>query len=221
MQTIEKIINPWTIVSVLLFPTAANVFATWMPASVSRVVGLVTLAALASVGVSYLVLRFFNKVVPLRFANSVYVLDKERNLAVIYHPFHERRMQPGSRLGYHEGPHQAIDRVLKVELGLEANYFNFWPPFEGAQYGRTEIVQPPYQVQVERRKQRLGIGAHYDFVYVGTVNGVKPPLESPLNPQWKSLNELKNLHDMGDPAAPFANIIPTFEKICNAMRSVS
>jgi hypothetical protein len=130
-------------------------------------------------------------------------------------------MQPGSRLGYHEGPDQAVPRVVREELGLELHSFTFWPPFEGAEYGLTEIVQPPYQVQVERRKQRLGVGAHYDFVYVGTINGVKPPLKSQLNPQWKSLEELRNLHNAGDPEAPFANIIPTFEKISKAMSPIS
>jgi ADP-ribose pyrophosphatase YjhB (NUDIX family) len=217
MQTIVKVINPWTIISVLLFPAAANVFATWLPASVSRLVGLVTLTVLASVGVSYLILLFYNKIVPLRFANLVYVLDEDRNLAVIYHPFHKKWMPPGSRLGYHEAPHQAVPRVLKEELDLEANYFKFWPNFEAAQYGPTEIVQPPYQVQVEKRKQRVGVRAHYDFVYVGTVNGVKPPLESQLNPQWRSLEDLKELRRIGAEGEPFADIIPTFEKIRNAM----
>jgi hypothetical protein len=217
MQTIEKIINPWTIISVLLFPTAANVFATWMPASVSSWVGIVTLTVLASVGVSYLILPVYNKIVPLRFANLVYVLDAERNLAVIRHPHYKRWMPAGSRLAYHEAPHQAVPRVLRDELGLEANNFKRWPEFETAQYGLTEIIEPPYQVQMERRKHRLGVGAHYDFIYVGTVNGVKPRLQSPLNPQWRSLEELKELRRTGDEEEPFADIIPTFEKIREAM----
>jgi hypothetical protein len=221
METGTKIINPWTIITVIGFSAAANVFATLVPASVNILVGLVTLAALASVGVSYLILRFYNKIIPLRFANLIYVLDDERNLAVISHPFHKRWMPPGSRLGFHEAPHRAVPGVLKEELGLEANYFTFWPPVEGTQYGPTEIVQPPYQVQVERRRQRLGIDEHYDFVYVGTVNGVKPPLRSQLNPQWRSLEELKELRRTGAEGEPFADIIPTFEKIRKTMPSVS
>jgi hypothetical protein len=221
MDRLTKIINPWTIFYVLLFPIAANVFATWLPASVSSLVGLVTLAALVSVAVSYLALLSFNKVVPLRFANSVYVLDDDLNMAVIFHPYHKKLMQPGSRLGYHEMPHRAVYRVLDEELGMDADHFTFWPSFRTEQYGLTDIIQPPYQVQLERREQRVGIRAHYDFIYVGTVNGVKPPLVSPLNPQWKSLEEMRNLYSAGAPEAPFANIIPTFERIRESMRSLS
>ena len=54
-------------------------------------------------------------------------------------------------------------------------------------------------------------------MYVGTVNDVKPPLESPLNPQWKSLEELKELRRAGAEGEPFTDIIPTYEKIRDAM----
>jgi hypothetical protein len=135
---------------------------------------------------------------------------------MIMHPHHKVLLPPGSRLGYHEAPHEAVARVLKEEMGLDRQEIEFWPKEAWKRSDRVEIVQPPFQVQVERRKQRLGIAEHYDFVYVCTIDGVKPPLQSMLNPQWKSIQDLKQLRNEDRPEKPFSDVVPTYEKIIDS-----
>ncbi len=81
-------------------------------------------------------------------------------------------------------------------------------------------MQPPFQVQTEKRRQRLWVSEHYDFVYVCRAKGVKPQITSPLTPQWMSINELRTLKNKDEEFAPFPDIVPTYEAILEKIGAV-
>ena len=189
---------------------SSNAFQQWMPEA-SRWIGWISLILLLVTTATGVFLIVTRRVVPRRFANLIYLFDDDRNLAVIEHPYHNRLQPPGSRLGYHEAPDQAIARVLRSELGVNPQEVVTWPPIEERYYGDVEIVPRPFQVQIERHQQRLGIREHYDYVYAARIGGKRPSLKSPLNPQWMSLSELRAVAEKDIKRAPFSDVISTFE----------
>lgn len=178
-KNLLDLFSPFVLPAALL-GFSSNVFQQWFP-EVSTLIGWVSLIALGVATLVGLVGFVTHRLVPRRFANLIYVIDKAGNLAVIDHPYHKRVQPPGSRLGYHEPPHAAIARVLKDELGLDSSQVEMVPKPENTRWGNVEIVPAPVQVQVERHTQRLGVREHYDFVYLGIVKDLKPTLSSPLN----------------------------------------
>ena len=147
----------------VLLGFSSNVFLKWFP-EVSTWIGWISLVVLTVTTIVGFIGFVTHRLVPRRFANLIYVVDKAGNLAVIDHPYHKRIQPPGSRLGYHEPPHAALARVLKTELGLDTSQVEIVPKPGHTRYGDVEIVSPPGQVQVERHTQRRGVREHYDFV---------------------------------------------------------
>ena len=215
-QFVDKLVGPMVLPSALL-GLSSNVFTTSFP-RISLIVGWISIILLCISSGFYIFYSIIHKIVPKRFANLVYVVDDKLNLATIKNPYHKRVQPPGSRLGYHEGPHEAIPRGLREELGLNPNRVEVWSSAELREFGEVEIVPTPIQVQIERNKQRIGIKMHYDYIYLCRVLGETPPLDSPLNPRWMSLEQLQSLRYTNVNECPFANIIPTFESILTLIR---
>lgn len=212
MSYVEKLF-PSTAVPALLLGLSSNALKDWIPGPLLALMGWISLLLLLASAVVYILLLSLYRVVPRRFANLVYLVDDGMNVAMIEHPFHKRIQPPGSRLGYHEAPHEAVRRVIKDELGLlDLEGLSLVPGGEGL-IGRVEIVPPPVQVQVERRKQRLGVSEHYDFVYLCRIPGTRPQLQSSLNPTWMSLAEIRQAGASDVQRAPFEDVIPTVEKL--------
>lgn len=180
----------------------------------SKYIGWVSLIILLMSSVSYLIYRINQWIIPQRFANLIFLLDKNYRLATIVHPHYKRRQPPGSRLKYHEGPHEAIFRVLEEELGINPKDVEILSRSETKKIGETNLVASPFQVQVEHNKHRLGVKAHYDFLYICRTKGPPPELNSKkYDPAWKALQELKDIRDTDIYKAPFANIITTYESL--------
>ena len=195
----------------LLLGLSSNAFQEWFPKA-STWIGWLSLFVLSVVTLVGIVLFATNRLVPRRFANLVYVISEHGNLAVIDHPHYGRVQPPGSRLGFVEPPHAVVTRVLKAELGLDSSQFELDPKPENPPYAHVEIVPPPFQVQIETNKHKLGVTEHYDFVYLARVKG-EPKLESDFNPEWRSVTWLKDFAKHDIERAPFPDIIPTFEML--------
>lgn len=160
------------------------------------------------------VLIAFNKLIPRRFANSVFCLDSCNNLALILHPHYKRYQPPGSRLGYHEAPHDAVQRVMYEELGLKPESYILVSNEEKLlKFGNNHLVPKPYIVKTETGKHRLGIVEHYDYVYVCLVEGIKTPINSSLSPTWFSLEDVYKLSIDDIEKAPWGDVIPIFKRI--------
>jgi hypothetical protein len=216
MDTLKSLVGPMVLPAALV-GFSSNVIQQWFPVA-SIWVGRTSFVLLMVTTVVGLVLYVTRRIVPRRFANEIFVVDVKMNLAMIEHPHFKRIQPPGSRLGYHEPPHEAIDRVVRSELGLYPEQITLWPPVpERKEYGHVKIVPTPFQVQVERQPQRLGVREHYDFIYVGKVAYEKPTLTSALNPRWMSVEELERIAEEDIKRAPFSDVIPTFRRILRAM----
>jgi hypothetical protein len=179
----------------------------------SKYIGWVSLIVLLVSSLAYLAYRINQWIIPQRFANLIFLLDEKDRLATIVHPHHKRVQPPGSRLKYHEGPHAAISRVLVEELGINPKDVQIWSRSETMKIGETDLVASPFQVQVEHNRQRLGVKAHYDFLYICRTKGPPPELNSKYDPAWKTLEQLKKIRDTDVVKAPFANIITTYERL--------
>ena len=183
-------------------------------------VGVLSLMAVAFL--FYLIQITAYKFIPRRFANLIFALDEENNLAIIEHRLYKRFQPPGSRLFYHETPHSAIDRVMMNELGLHQQQYKILSEDESLpNYNRAYTVPKPFQVQVERGKHKLGIKEHYDFLYAVRVNGVRPKLTSDQQPRWVSLNELESLIQENIEKAPWESIIPTYKSLLSRLNLFS
>lgn len=215
-QVIEKLVGPM-ILPAALIGLSTNIFTTHFP-RVSLIIGWISLVVLCISSIYYFFYCIAQQIVPKRFANLVYVVDDKLNLAIIIHPYHKRVQPPGSRLGYHEGPHEAISRVLRDELGLNPNRVEVWSRTGLKEIGDVELVPTPVQVQIEKHQQRLGVKMHYDYVYLCRVPGEAPLLNSSLRPQWMSLKELENLRGTDVRLCPFADVIPTFQNILEELK---
>lgn len=209
---------PSTAIPTLLLGLSAFALKDLLPDSLELLIGRAALVLLLTSAVVYLLLRAYHKVIPRRFANEVYLLDDAMNVALIEHPFHRRIQPPGTRLGYYEAPHEAVRRVLKEELGIASQPWYFLPAGE-REIGKVKIVPAPVQVQVEHRKQRLGVAEHYDFVYLCRVPGIRPMLQSPLSPRWLSLAELQEIARSNVEIAPFEDVIPSLERLIGLAQS--
>lgn len=159
-----------------------------------------------------------DEIAPRRFANLIYLISRNGNVALIEHKYHKKIMPPGTRLGYHEEPHDAIWRVLKEELGIRNVKLQFWPDFVERTYkdkmgdGQIVLVPVPYQVQKEIRPQEEGIPEHYDFVYV-CLTEYEFEMHGDMNPKWYSLNELKSRENDSRYGITFPDVIPTIERL--------
>jgi ADP-ribose pyrophosphatase YjhB (NUDIX family) len=212
MSYLQKLF-PSTAVPALLLGLSSNALKNWIPDPLQTWTGRISLFLLFASALVYVLLLSVHRIVPRRFANLVYLVDDAMNVAMIEHPFHKRIQPPGSRLGYHEAPHQAVLRVVKDELGLsDPERLSFVPSVERS-IGKVKIVPCPVQVQVERRKQRLGVSEHYDFVYLCRIPGTRPRLQSSLNPAWMSLAEIRQAAASDAQRAPFEDVIPTVEEL--------
>jgi len=208
---LERLFSPF-ILPALLVGLSSHIITDQFPGA-SKYIGWISLVILLISTVAYLAYRTNQLIIPQRFANLIFLLDGRGRIATIVHPHHKRVQPPGSRLNYHEGPHCAIARVLKDELGIDPSQVEVLSRSEPMKIGETDIVASPFQVQVEHNKQRLGVKAHYDFLYVCRLTTSDLTLNSKLSPEWKSLEQLKEIRDTDISKAPFSNIISTFERL--------
>jgi hypothetical protein len=187
-----------------------------------KYISVSALSIIALVFLFHLVRATAYKFIPRRFANLVFALDEEDNLAVIEHRLYKRFQPPGSRLYYHETPHSAIERVMSNELGLNQEQYKILSEdAELPNYNRAFTVPKPFQVQVEMGKHKLGIKEHYDFLYAVRVSGIRPKLNSDQHPRWVSLKELELLIQDNIEKAPWESIIPTYKSLLSRLNSFS
>lgn len=188
----------------------------------SKWLGIVSLLILLIIFIIYIFLWFFNVVTPRRFANSIFAIDGDGNIALVLHPHYKRYQPPGSRLGYHEAPHMAVERVMLEELGLGKKQYTLVSNEKKLEtYGNNKFVPKPYIVKVERGKHRLGVIEHYDYVYVCFVKKVRENLVSSLQPKWFSLEELDEFSKNDVERAPWGDVIPIFKRILNEAGELS
>jgi hypothetical protein len=205
-------VTPVVTVPGILVGLCGNSVAELWP-TVTSWVGRVSLFIVLASALVYAVLLGFHRLVPRRYANLVYLLDDNMNVALIQHPFHKRIQPPGSRLKYHERPHEAVNRVLTEELGVQGEVAFIPGPAHPEKIGDVTSVPAPIRVQIEKRKQRLGVAEHYDFVYLCRIQGVRPSLRSPIGGEWLSLAELKERARSHAATTPFEDVIPTLETL--------
>jgi len=155
-----------------------------------------------------------------RYANLVFLIDHEGNLALVYRREYKVWLPCGTRLKPYEQPHEAVHRAISEELGLSEQIYTFWPAQDYPNYGKVRIVPGPYQVQEEYRTHRGGVPEHYDFVYVCRASEKKPTLSGKpdLKARWVSVKELQQeVETGGSEAVTFTDVLPTYEKLLREM----
>ncbi|MCK4785686.1 MAG: toll/interleukin-1 receptor domain-containing protein, partial [Desulfobacteraceae bacterium] len=134
---------------------------------------------------------------PLAYAVLSYVLDQNNNFALLKDSHYEKIQPPGRRLYMGEQPHEVALSIASKELDLSIEELKRFPPFKETRYKTTRVVPPPLQVQLEKNPHRQAL-AHYDFVYVFTIDRDAPTLdvrtsaEHKLDPEWYSLKEVES-----------------------------
>jgi len=159
-----------------------------------------------------------------RYANLIYLIDRNGSLAMVQRPQYENKWLPcGTRLKPYEWPHQAAQRIILEELGLSRDMYSFWPEHKEITYDHTTIVPKPYQVQLElhrhlRDEDDEEIKAHYDVVYVCVTEKIHPALK--VNAKWFSFQEFLENVDLCKGKRrdfTFLDVEKTYEKILKKM----
>ncbi len=134
---------------------------------------------------------------PLVYAVLSYVIDRNNNFALLKDSHYEKIQPPGRRLQVGEQPHEIAHSIASRELDLPIEELIRFPRCKEIRYNKTRIVPPPFQVQLEKNPHRQAI-AHYDFVYVFTIDRDAPSLdvrtstEHKFDPDWYSLQEIES-----------------------------
>lgn len=163
---------------------------------------------------------------PLRYAVLSYVVDRDLNFALLKDDFYKKIQPPGRKLERYDRPHDVARAIVIDELSLNAGEVRDIPPFTERSYQgeapdeRTDIVRPPYQVQLERNMHRTA-KMHYDFVYLFGINRQKPPLafyEERRHKDaaaWYSLQDVRDR--LGREFGPHPDMVPTMQKIVDEL----
>jgi len=136
----------------------------------------------------------------LAYAVLSYVLDSGGRFALLKDPLHKKIQPPGRRMTIGEQPHEVALQMAHAELDLPIDELKRFPALREKRFEVTRIVPPPYQVQLEKNLQRNAL-AHYDFVYVFTIDWEKPELsvrisdEHKFDPRWYTLDEVEARKD--------------------------
>lgn len=154
---------------------------------------------------------------PLAFAVQSYVLDKKKNFALLKDAHYGKIQPPGRRLQAGEQPHEVALLIAGKELDLPIEELERFPSFREKRYKETRIIPSPFQVQLEKHLHRQAL-AHYDFVYVFTIDREKPGLdvgtapERKRDPDWYSLREVESRQ--GDKRwGPHEDMVDTMRRI--------
>ena len=217
----KKFLDEYTmaIISLLIGLSSSGVFSNYP--EIGKWFGYFSIILLIFIILRYLIVRVSNKFVPRRYANLIFMIDEENNLAMIHHPLYKRIQPAGSRLYYNEKLDYSIHRVIKKELGLSENGYKLVSDDKSLErYGKAYLVPRPFQIQVEVGSHKFGVQEHYDFVYVCFADGIKPILNSELNPIWLSLKELERINKEDIERAPWESIIPTYKKIIKSRKNL-
>jgi len=223
MRNINPVSLTLTIIAALITGIAGNYLFGSLPIA-GQIAAIALLAVLVFVALAFLV---NSRLVPRRFANEVFVLDEQFNIALVNKDTYHVILPPGRRLGLFERPDLAVSEVLERQLGVHKGTWSFWPKYDFSSYREMEKVtpiQPPYFVQIERRRHRWGVREHYDFMYVCTVKGEKPnlnPQDQSMNPQWRSYDELMKYQVSKEDMKTFPDVLVTLKTIISEMRQES
>lgn len=218
MSFLDKYIESLALPS-LLIGLIVSALLTYIPSSSNYII-LICGTFLILITIYWIAIRITNRLIPRRFANFIYALDDNKNLAIIFHQFYNRYQPPGSRLKTNEAPHLAVERVMSEELGLnKEDYELISEDKDLPKYGDTQIVPKPFLVKSELGPHRRWVKEHYAFVYICKVRGTKPQLSSSLNPRWMNIEELLYLSENDVKHAPWGDVIPTYTKVLDFLRT--
>ncbi len=165
------------------------------------------------------------KTEPLAYAVLSYVLDCNRNFALLKDAHYNKIQPPGRRPEWGEQPHKVALSMASTELGLPIEELKRFPPTKEISYQNTRLVPPPFQVQLEGGPHRKA-ALHYDFVYVFSIDRDRPDLNvrrSPdhkSEPRWFSLKEVED-RQKDTQWAPHADMVPTMHRILDSVPHVA
>jgi hypothetical protein len=107
--------------------------------------------------------------------------------------------------------------MASAELDLDLDELTRFPTRPKMRYRSMKVVPAPYQVQVERNPHRQAL-AHYDFVYVFTVDRDAPVLRVKTNvshksePTWYSLQDVESRRG-SEAWSPHEGMVETMRRI--------
>ncbi len=217
MKTLDRLVL-LTIGTGLLVNLAAIRFSEQFPKA-----SLYAFVVLAVVATTWAIARLAAAVLQYllfgRYAVLIYFLNRNNELLLISHPFHNRLLPPGGRLKIWELPHNAVATKLKTETAITS--FQFHPGFHNPNLMITEKVEDvprPCWVHMEHRWQRGLVKFHYVFVYVCRFPGADEPLGhvEDYEPRWMSLREIEAL---GKDLRPFDDIILRYKEVLDRLTS--
>jgi len=160
---------------------------------------------------------------PLAYAVLSYVLDCNRNFALLKDPHYQKIQPPGRRLKWGEQPHEVALSIASIELDLPIEELKRFPPTKEIRYQNTRLVPPPFQVQLERNPHREAV-LHYDFVYVFSIDrdcpdlNVRDSADHKFEPRWYSLKDVEG-RQKDTQWAPHEDIVPTMRRILDSEKS--
>jgi len=103
-----------------------------------------------------------------------FVVNEHGEFALSAHDRYKQMLPPGGRLFEGVRPHAVARELAALQLTLDPESLQRFPPAPVDEGGTTYLVSPPYQVQVERSVQgaeHAAANEHYSFVYAFTVRG--------------------------------------------------
>ena len=134
---------------------------------------------------------------PVAYAVLSYVVDKKNHLALLKDPHYKKIQLPGRRLLWGEQLHDVALSMASKELDICTDELKHFPVFNKKNYNGTELIPSPFQVQLEKGPHRQTL-AHYDFVYVLTIDRdmprirVKESEKQKFAPEWYTFEEVES-----------------------------
>lgn len=181
-----------------LVSLAAGLIVWWLQSDLFK--ALAVIVSISSFGVMlWIVTSRFQSLLGIkwRYAATAIVLRNDEVL-MIFHPFYNKWLPPGSRVHFQEYPDIALKRAVQEETGYEVRFNPAIHNIEKSVDRDTWQLPQPYYVAREEDGHRSGVKIHYDFFYVCEVTGQKPQCGNTLNTKWFMVNSLDKLVDDGE-----------------------
>lgn len=155
----------------------------------------------------------------VRFALIIFLLNEKDELLLTFNHTHKILLPPCKTMKTYEMPHQAVERILKDQVGLEKDAYEIDTRFHKntGNFYRVLDCPAPYAAQQEfSTKQSKRIRFHYSLIYVYKLKaGIEIDETTDFFPRFFSMLQIGEIEEN---IKPFQDIIMRYKEIMSVLR---
>jgi len=156
----------------------------------------------------------------VRFAIIIFLLNDQDELLLVHNHTHEILLPPCKTMKVFEMPHQAVERVLKEQVGINKNMYVIDERFHEKPNNMFRVLDcpAPYAAQQEFSTRQSGrIRFHYSFIYVYKLkHDAVIDDTTDFFPRFFNLTQINTIEEK---LKPFQDIILRYEKMLSFINS--